>query len=255
MPHKKHTTKKTAKSTRTPARSTARKLSKPTRTPKVPRNIRIPQRLESYLQAEALLKAGLYNPRKKLDPKTFTDSQARNIRKRYAEIQKHGAYIQGIAQRPFQRTTRGYKLNPAFKQVKRKAAQKIPGVIKTNQGVIVPRELLKSSPRILKDGTLVYRSKRAGKERTIYSGTLTPAQTLRFIKQVEDGTFKFPKGKNGKPMRCTVVLFNAFTLRGMWHVLTLKNLQFVMSQYQAKFEDTIKKYPEFAPLTLEFYDA
>lgn len=255
MPRKKHSTKKPNKGTRAPARSSARKQAKPVRAPKVPRNIRVPQRLEAYLQAEALLKAGLYNPRKKLDPRTFTDSQARNIRKRYAEIQKHGAYIQGIAHRPFQRTPRGYKLNPAFKQVKRKAAQKIPGVIKTNQGVIVPRELLKGSPRILKDGTLVYRANRAGKERTIYSGTLSPMQTLRFIKQVEDGTFKFPKGKNGKLMRLTVVLFNAFTLRGMWHVMSLKNLQFVMSQYQSKFEDTIEKYPEFAPLTLEFYDA
>lgn len=250
MPRKKHNTKTPKRASAKAARSKTVQLSK-----RVPRNIRIPERLENYLRAEALQKAGLYNPRKKLDARTFTQSQARHVKRLYNETQKHGAYIQGIANRPLQRTPRGYKLNPAFKKVNRKAAQKIPGVIKTNKGVIVPRELLSSNPAILKDGTLKYRAKRAGKMREIYSGTLTPAQTLRFMRQVEDGTFKFPKSKNGKPMQGNLVLFNAYTLRGMWHFLTLKDLQYVMGAYRQKFEDTIEKYPEFAPLTLEFYNA
>src|SRR5574337_1723648 len=252
MPRNKSTRKSRTRATRPPARSSKRQAQQraPSK-PHVPKAIRIPARLESYLKAEALQKAGLYTPKKKLDVRTFTFSQARHVNQVYSRTQAHGAFIRGKAERPFIRTLHGYKMNPSFKTVQGKRAQAIPGAIVTNRGVIVPREMMQEHPRVLKDGTLVYRSKRLGKTREIFSGTLTPAQTLRLIQQLENGTFKLPRDKRGKKMQGAAMIFNAFTLRGIKYFATENGLRKYLAEYNQKFLDTIERYPTFAPRSEE----
>lgn len=242
MPHKKHITKPPARAKTKTSRSSTRKLSKPVRA-----NIRLSKKQEAFLKAQALQKAGVYQPKKKLNIKTFTAGQARHVDRQMHKAMEHGAFINGKVVRPFQRTMRGYKMTKDFTATKKKATRKIPGALKTHTGAVIPRELGKNY-KVLKDGTLTYTAKRNGKNVTIYSGQLTANQTLALMHQLEKGTFKMPKGMHGR-----IMMFNAYTPNGMRGFTDAEGLANQLSKYDDKLLSFINKYPTFAPITMEFW--
>lgn len=169
-------------------------------TPQPARRKRAPLKLspkvahETAKKAQALKRMGLYNPTREIKIRTkFTPRQERDIFKRFAKIQAHGIFDSKSGQtiRPFKRTKRGYKLTDAFRTDKRKIKADGYDIIRTRKGSIVPKKL--GSIKILKDGTVVTKQKLLGKTRTVHSGTLTPKQTIKFVNDVLEGRFKFPK--------------------------------------------------------------
>lgn len=243
MPHKKSSTTSTRKRKVKAARSARARQSKP-----LPKNIRLSARQESLLKAQALEKVGVYSPKKKLTVKNFTKSQARYIDKKMHEVMQHGAFINGKAVRPFQRTLKGYKLTPDFKVTKQLAAKKIPGVVKTKHGAILPKKLAENY-RVLKDGTLKYTTKRLGKTVAVYSGQLSSQQVIALIDKLEKNEFNMPKGFDmGR-----IVMFNAHTPNGIRDFATIKTLKQKLDEYKVKLVNFAEKYPNFKPITLEFW--
>lgn len=184
-------------------------------------------------------------PRKPLRVGKLTPSQIKQINTRFASIQKHGTTIKGKVVRPFKPTLKGYTLNKPFKLARGKLAHETVGAIRTHKGAIVVST--ESKPRIRKDGTVITKRSVGGKEVTVYSGALTHLQTLAFIYQVENGTFKFPKG-----MRMELSIFNNSQSAVIYH--TVEQLQRHFLKYAEKLEAFMAKNPQLdSPLTLEFY--
>lgn len=164
------------------------------------------------------------------------------------EIMQHGAFINGKAIRPFQRTLKGYKLTDEFKATKKRAAKNIPGVIQTKHGAILPKKLA-DNYTVLKDGTLKYSTKRLGKTVTVYSGQLTSDQVIALMNRLEKNQFKMPKGFDmGR-----IVMFNAHTPNGIRDFATIKTLKQKLDEYKIQLVNFAEKYPNFKPITMEFW--
>lgn len=214
---------------------------------KINRKIVLPKTADIIAKLRTLEKYGIFKPRKKLTRKNITRKQVNEISKRFDDIQKHGTMVRGRVQRPFKRTMKGWTLTDRFKFAIGKPVRSSPGIVKTRTGAIVETEAAKA--KVKDDGTIVTREKRFGKMRTVYSGSLSRKQTLLFLTQVENGTFKWPKGMAlyltmfGNRIKSTELV----TLRG------LRN--YLIGGYLKKIQDHYARHPheDVSPLTLEFY--
>lgn len=206
-----------------------------------PRKLTAKQSHEIPKQAMALNRLGLYNraDKKKITSKTkFTPRQERYILDKFNFLQSHGQFINGIGTvRPLHRTKRGYTLTPFFRTDKRKIVN--PKIIKTKKGSIVPRSL--GSIKLHKDKSISTTQKIMGKKLTVRSGELTPAQSIKFLNSVLDGTYKFPKNT-----LIRMHLYDSFPDEA----LSLKDLKRWASKYGNVVESSASK--GYSALTLDY---
>lgn len=212
----------------------------------LPKGIILKKSDDVIAKLRVLEKYGLYKPNNKITRQNITKSQKQRTLKHFNDVMQNGIIKNSRVIRPFKRAMNGYTLNKPFNFAEGKIKRGSPGIIKTRTGAIVQSDNHKAIIR--PDGTIIRHEKIDGKNKTIYSGSLNDNQIMAFIKQVDAGTFKFPRN-----MKMRLSLFDNVQSSELYS--NVSQLQSHFAKYFDKIQTYINGHPSSAlrPITMEFY--